>query len=139
MRKITQLCTLCVCFITALSDAALIKIGDTETFELDANRNLQGLDNGAYPMLISLTAGEYELEFLNTNPNRTAWAAGPGWPYWVGGMRIYGENELIFNGVDYYGTGGNQQSAYANAEANNTLIHTFSVSKDNRKSLYHGL
>jgi len=109
-----------------------VNIGDQETYELDASLNYSP-NYGGVPIAIDFTAGEYELKFLNTNPDRTAWENGYS-NYWVGHMRIRSNasnaESLLFEGIDSFGVGNSQAAAYADAEAKSSLIHQFTVSQD---------
>ena len=135
MRTMIILCAIAASLSAASSCAQLVNIGDQEVFELDANLNLS-VFRGGTPISIDFTAGEYELKFLDTNPDRTAWNAWSeaGWDYWVGHIRIaeegYYEDHLLFDGIESFGVGNTQAEAYADAAANSALIHQFTVSQD---------
>jgi hypothetical protein len=115
------------------AQAALVSVGDSEVFTLDARLHLdkKNINTPSWitPLSIPLTAGEYSLTFLDTNPERTAWSALLGWPYWVGGMYIAEENSWssLFYLPDYIGTGATQSEAFANVSQ---LTWEFSVQTD---------
>jgi len=132
MRHLMVLCLVGIWISSASSNAALVNIGDTETYELDANLNLRGWSGGV-PIYIPFTAGEYELQFLDTNPNRTAWQYFPGEYYRVGSVRIDEQDNIenmLFDGREMYGVGNTPESAYADAAARFALTHYFTVQQD---------
>ena len=127
-------------FLCAVSgEAVLVNAGDKEVYELDASLNVSDWSGGV-PVIIPFTSGEYELKFLNTNPDRTAWNAFPsvGWDYFVGGMSIYEaadrDNELLQ--TRQCGVGVTPEAAYADAVANDALTHPFTVDRDMEGAAY---
>ena len=89
MRIMIILCAIAVSLSAASSYAQLVNIGDQEVFELDANLNLS-TPFGGTPVALDFTTGEYELKFLDTNPERTAWENGIG-----GNSRFYGYGLIL--------------------------------------------
>jgi hypothetical protein len=134
MPRLYKLIIVAFAFAGSLnSHAALISVGDSEVFTLDATLHLdkKNINTPSWitPLSIPLTAGEYSLTFLDTNPERTAWSALLGWPYWVGGMYIAEEDSWnnLFYLPDYIGIGTTLSEAFANVTQ---LTWEFSVQTD---------
>lgn len=127
MKKLLVICLFV--YVLSCANGGLINVGDMETYSLDANVNLDwknmNTPSSAVPLDIYFTAGEYQLTFVNSVSDKTAWAAGPGWSYCVGGMGIRGPEGYgnIFRLHEYIGVGSSQTSAF-NSVSNYTYYFT---------------